>query len=238
MTKYRIAAAIALALAGAAGVYSAIAIASDSAPTAAAASAASATHDYQKLSEQGSEAFREVEIARLAIFNGHPDIAMQLIKQAQAALIKTQTDGTAFDKAEADLKSPPGHANPAPVENAGTIRWLPIGADLSIDKDYKADPAKVAAVAKANDNLKSGERDQAIETLRLADVNLTYTLGVVPVKSFVTDVDQAANLLGAGKYYEANLSLKQVQDSVRYDWVEFNAKPVAANSSHTGNASK
>jgi hypothetical protein len=236
MIKYRIATAIALAFAGTVGAHSAIA--SNSTPTAAAAPAANAADDYRKLSEEGSKAFQEGEIARVAIFNGHPDIAMQLIKHAQASLIKAQTDGTAFDKAEAELKPPPGHANPAPVDNAGTIRWLPIGADLSIDKDYKADPAKVAAVAKANDNLKSGERDKAIETLRLADVNLSYTLGVVPVKSFVADVDEAATLLADGKYYEANLSLKHVQDGVRYDWVDFNAKPVAANGSQTKHESK
>lgn len=221
MIKYRIATAIALALAGTVGMTSAMA-----ADTAATTPSTTATHDYQKLSEQGSEAFQEVELARLAIFNGHPDVATRLIKRAQQSLIKAESDGTAFDKAESDLKGSAQHPNPTPAANGSTAHWLPVGADLTLDKDYSTDPAKAGAVAKANAHLKKGERDKAIETLRLANINLSYTLAVVPVKAVVADVDQAASLLANGKYYEANLSLKSVQDSVRYDWVDLNGVPV------------
>jgi hypothetical protein len=228
MIKYRIATAIALALAGS---FATQAMAEDTAKPTEITAQPAAAHEFQKLSDQGSEAFQEIDIARLAIFNGHPNAAMQLIKRAQLSLIKAETDGTAFDKAEAELKSPPQHANPVPADNAGPIKWLPVGADLSLDKDYSADPAKAAAVAAANAHLKKGERDKAIETLRLADINLSYTLAILPVKATTTRVDEAATLLAHGKYYEANLSLKHAQDGVRYDWVDLNAtpaKPVAA----------
>lgn len=224
MIKYRIATAVGLALAGATTL--ATATPADNAPaTTVTTPHTAASHTFQKLSEQGSQAFQEIEIARIAIFNGHPDTAMQLIKRAQLSLIKAEADGTAFDKAESALKSSPQHPNPTADADAAAVRWLPIGADLSLDKDYSADPAKAAAVAAANAHLKKGERDKAIETLRLADINLSYTLAIVPAKTTVADVDEAATLLANGKYYEANLSLKRVQDGVRYDWVDFNAAP-------------
>jgi hypothetical protein len=226
MIKFRIAAAIALALAGTTGITSAIA--ADTAQAAAAPAPNAAKQDFQKLSEQGSQAFQDLGIARLAIFNGHPNAALQLIKRAQTSLIKAEGDGTAFDKAEASLTAPPQHPNPVPADNGSTVRWLPVGADLAIDQSYKSDPAKVSAVATANEHLKKGERTKAIETLRLADVNMSYTLFIVPLKSFVADLDQAAGLLSDGKYYEANISLKRVQDSVRFDWVDLNATPAAA----------
>jgi len=93
-------------------------------------------------------------------------------------------------------------------------------------------------VASANERLKKGKPDAAIKVLSLADVNVSYTMAVVPLKQTAADVDKAAGLLAADKYYEADQVMKQVQDSVRYDWVDVKALPqqsrvVAKNSSDT-----
>ncbi|MBM7129300.1 YfdX family protein [Dyella mobilis] len=220
MTPYRAAAVVAITVAAGicASVAADTALAAPDAPQ-----NASARHDLQKLSDQGTQAFQDIETARLAIFNGHPQVAVRLIRRAQQSLIEAEADGTAFDKAEADLHPPPGQTHPAPADNASTTRWLPIGANLSLDTAYQGDPTKIAAVAAADAYLKKGERSRAIETLRLADIDVTYALAVVPVKNIEADVDEAADLLAHGKYYEANLSLKQAQDSVRHDWVDLNA---------------
>lgn len=177
-------------------------------------------HTLPKLSDQGSQALQDVDIARSAIFNGRPDVAIQLIKRAQLSLIQANADGTAFTKAESDLRSTPQHPNPTATANAAAIRWLPIGADLSLDKQYSADPAKTAAVAAANVQLKTGERNKAIETLLLANVHLSYTVKIVPAKTLVADIDKAASQLANGNYFEADLSLRRAQGSVRYDRIE------------------
>lgn len=184
-----------------------------------------AAHSLPKLSDQGSQALQDVDIARSAIFNGHPDVAMQLIKRAQLSLIQANADGTAFNKAEADLKSTPQHPNPSAATNTTSVRWLPIGADLALDTHYSADPAKTAAVATANAQLKTGERDKAIETLLLANIPLSYIVKLVPTKTLVADIDQAASQLASSKYYEADLSLRRAQGRVRYDRIELHAAP-------------
>jgi hypothetical protein len=91
-----------------------------------------------------------------------------------------------------------------------------VAGDLSIAEDFTKVPAKVDAVNKANDQMKNGDRDGAIETLRLADVTIRFTLAAVPLQKTIADVDTADGLLTARQYYEANLALKKVQDSVRY----------------------
>jgi hypothetical protein len=52
---------------------------------------------------------------------------------------------------------------------------------------------------------------------------------LVPLKQTMTDINQAASLLAQNKYYEANQALKQVVDSVRYDWVDLDAIPQPSN---------
>ena len=73
--------------------------------------------------------------------------------------------------------------------------------------------------------MKNGDRDGALETLRLADVKIQFTLAAVPLEKTIAAVDTADGLLTAKQYYEANLAMKKVQDSVRYAELEATAKP-------------
>jgi hypothetical protein len=186
---------------------------------------AEATRDFMKLSADGSVAFRALHMARLAIFEADPAMAKKLIADARAALVKAKGDSTAFMKAEADLR-PPAGMKPAPVAAAGpAISWLPIDGQLGLGEDFVATPAKAAAVAEANKHLEKGQRKEAIEKLRLADVSVTFTTALAPLDRTLADVDAAAKLMDEGKYYEANAAMKKVEDAVRYDSVAIVAVP-------------
>jgi hypothetical protein len=54
---------------------------------------------------------------------------------------------------------------------------------------------------------------------------LSYTMAVVPLTQTIANVDKATGLLSMYRYYEANQTLKQIQDGVRYDWVDLKALP-------------
>ncbi len=99
---------------------------------------------------------------------------------------------------------------------------------MTVTDDFAAKPSQAKAVASANEQLKSGKPGAAMKVLKLADVNVSYTMAVVPLRQTIADVDKAAGLLSMDKYYEANQTLKQVQDSVRYDWVDLKALPQPA----------
>lgn len=59
-----------------------------------------------------------------------------------------------------------------------------------------------------------------MEKLKLADIDVNFTMAVLPLNKTVADVDQAASLIGQGKYYEANAILKTAQDGMRFDIVD------------------
>ncbi|TAJ86574.1 YfdX family protein [Reyranella sp.] len=205
-----------------------------SAPTQAAAPTAAqqkeAARDFAKLSADGAIAFRALHLARVAIFDADPAAAKKLVADARAALAKAKTDSTAFQKAEADLKMPQGMKGAPVAGSASTqpVAWLPIDGQLTLDEDFVATSAKAAAVAEANKSLEKGQRAEAIEKLRVADVKVMFAMALAPLDKTMADVDQSAKLLDEGKYYEANAALKKVEEGVRYDAILATAQPAKA----------
>lgn len=182
---------------------------------------AEAARDFMKLSTDGAVAFRALHLARLAIFEADPVAAKKLIADTRAALAKAKLDSTAFMKVEAELKAPKG-MNVAPTATPSTasgpaVAWLPIDGQLTLGEDFVATPAKAAAVAEANKRLEKGQRKEAIEKLKLADVNVMFAMALAPLDRTIADVDMAAKLMDEGKYYEANAAMKKAEDGVRYD---------------------
>lgn len=228
MSKQKILTAVALATALVSG--SSLALAAPTTAAAAATTAApssAAMHDFAKMSTQGHAAYADLTQARFAIFNGHPERASKLIGQASQALQKANKDNTAFTAAESDLHmapSSPEQQATAP-KDATPLSWLPVDGQMLVADDYVATPAKKAAVAEANSHLKKGDRAAAMNSLKLADVDVTYTAALLPLKQTVSSVKEADGLLTAQKYYEANQVLNKVQSSVRVVIMDDNMQP-------------
>jgi hypothetical protein len=194
--------------------------------------------DVNRLSKDGFKAMMDVREARLAIFNAQPDKAKTEIEDAQKALVRAKTDDTAFMKAEAALKAPGNAKQPTAQADASAsttpVAWLPISGALGIDEDFSGSPAKVSGVAKANGQLKAGQQKEALETLRLNDINLSFVMQVAPLDKTTQGVNQAAQLINSGKYYEANQVLKTIEDGVRFDVVDVSAVPKTNGAQATG----
>lgn len=207
-----------------------------------------ADRDVARLSKDGTQAFRDLHLARIAIFDADPARAKDLVGKAQAALVKARTDDAVYRKAEADLRAP---AKPGDAAKPGTaakavdgakaadstksanstksatqpVAWLPVDGQLTLGEDFVATPTKAAAVATANKSLEKGDRKAAMDQLKLAGVDVNVVLAVVPLDQTTTEVDQAATLIAQGKYYEGNALLKRVEDGVRFDVVDLVAMP-------------
>lgn len=250
MTRYTLLATVltaSVALGGAA-------YAADQAATTSTSPQSAIQKDVGKLSADGAKGFRDLHLARVALFDADPAQAKTLVREAQTALAKAKTDETVFTKAEADLKAPAsakattanattgkattgkataqsGTTQPAPTKGTSEtdmkqpVAWLPVDGQLLLDEDFVATPQKAAAVADANKNLEKGDRKGAVDTLKLAGVDVNFTMAVVPLVKTTADVDQAAKLLDQGKYYEANAALKQAEDGVRFDVIDATALP-------------
>lgn len=105
---------------------------------------------------------------------------------------------------------------------------MPVDAQLTLGVDFVATPAKASAVTEANKNLAQGDQRGALEKLKLAHVDVNFTMAVLPLDKTVADVDQAATLIEQGKNYEANAFLKTVQDGMRFDVIDAVALPQKA----------
>jgi hypothetical protein len=196
---------------------------------------ASAT-DMARLSKEGSKAMEDISLARLAIFDGRTADADKRVRHAQQALEIAQKDNTAFTKAASDLKpSPSGPAEPKETIGSAPVAWLPVTADITVSDEFSS-PASKRAVASADQRLKKGERAQAAKELKLADVDVAYTMGVAPLDHTVSAVNKAADLMTADRFYEADQVLRSVQQSVRYDRVDLKATPAKDKMASTNNA--
>ncbi|MCJ2089562.1 YfdX family protein, partial [Methylobacterium sp. E-005] len=155
--------------------------------------------DAGKLSKDGAQAFQDLQLTRLAIFEANPAQAKDMIGRAQAAFAKAKTDDTVFMKAEADLKSPAdmagqkGMASSATAQPAATddkpssnqsknpVAWVPVDAQLTLGDEFVATPEKASAVTEANKNLAQGDQKGAMEKLKLAHVDVNFTMAVLPL---------------------------------------------------------
>jgi len=192
-----------------------------------------------KLSADGRKAFQDVRLARLAIFDGQTDQARKYADEAKSSIAKAKADDTAFMKTEASLKPPAGMsqriatqvAGDKPTQSTAPTTWLPVDGGLTLGEDFVATPAKAAGVAKANDQLKKGDHKQAMETLKLSEINVALVMEVAPLDKTISGINNAAQLIDSGKYYEGNQALKGVEDGVRFDVADVNSGPEKASSS-------
>ena len=172
-----------------------------------------ADKDFGKLSTDGMKAFQDLHSARLAIFDGETAKAKTFVESAQTALTKAKADDTVFTKAEADLKPGPGmkqNATAGAQPSTTAISWVPVGGEMTLGEDFVATPAKTAGVAKANTQLKTGQKTDALATLKLAGIDVLFVEEVAPLATTISGVDTAVQLVDQAHYYEANQALKSV----------------------------
>ncbi|KID01909.2 YfdX family protein [Hafnia alvei] len=162
--------------------------------------------EVAKVAQQGFNAMRDVQYARVSLFRGYPDVAQKLADQAQTLLSDDSTNWKDFIKA--DKKTPLTGDN-----------YVVINASISLAEDFVATPEKQKAIDSANAKFKKGDHKGAMEELRLAGVGVTETQYLMPLKQTQRAVKKAQQLLKEGKYYEANLALKGAEEGIITDSV-------------------
>ncbi|MGE5152615.1 MAG: YfdX family protein [Bdellovibrio bacteriovorus] len=183
------------------------------APAAKKAEDAKARDDLIKVSEDAASSIRDLHSARLAIFDGEPERAQTYTDAAATRIAATVKEE---DKYALDIKA----------EKADD-RYVPFDANLMVTDTYVPSEENAKHVAKANEHLKKGETKKAIEALKLGNIDVAVATSLFPVNFAKEHIDEAAKLIGEGKYYEANLALKAVDDSIVTDTFAIDAVPKA-----------
>ena len=157
--------------------------------------------------------------ARLAIFNGEPKVAVEIMGKAKEALDTASKDESMFIS---DMKTLAGnkaaHGTTTSTATEAT-NWIPIDGQIALADTYVPTPEKKEHIAKANEHFKNGRAKEAVEELRLGEINVTYTRVLMPLTVTKKCLADAMQLATEHKYYEANLSLKAAEDGVILDSV-------------------
>jgi hypothetical protein len=179
-----------------------------------------ADKDFGRLSQDGADAFEDIHLARLAIFDGRTGQAAKLVADAQAALEKAKADDSVFTKAEAELHAArrgPTAGQSDQQDGSTKVAWLPIDAQIDVGEAYQPTPEKDAAIVTARRHMEKGESAKALQELKVAAVDVDYTLEVAPLARSIANVDRANDLMNSHDYYGASQALKKAEDGIRYD---------------------
>jgi YfdX protein len=179
-------------------------------------------NELMKFSDAGNRAIREIRGARVAIFNGDPKSAMELMAGAKNDVAAAEKEAPTFGMTTTLA------ANGKPVatdsEQAKAIS-VPVDGQIVLADDFVVTPEKKSSIDKANAAFKQGDRKQAIEELRLAEIDVSYTRLMMPLAPTQKRLASAIKLVHDGKYYEANLALKSIEDGFGVETVALTELP-------------
>jgi hypothetical protein len=159
-------------------------------------------------------AMRETRAARLALFDGNTDMAGKMTNDAVTKM-------KAAEGAEAKWGVPSKSGKKG-------VTYVPFDSSIALGEDFTVTPDNAKAVGKANDQMAKGNAKGAADTLKASDIDVSISAALVPAKLSLTHLQDAANLIKKGNYYEANLALKAVEDGVVIDQWGLNDLPQQA----------
>lgn len=107
------------------------------------------------------------------------------------------------------------------------MEMIPIDGNLAVADTFVASTDRNKHIEKANEHLKAGQSKEALEELRLGEVDIVFTRVLLPLESTKKRVADAEKLVGEHKYYEANLCLKAAEEGVVVDAIDLVGKPKA-----------
>ncbi len=169
-----------------------------------------ADQNFIKVSEDAQMTMRNVGGARLALFNGSPDKAQIY---ADAAVTRAAATLKEADKFAVDTKA----------SKKDGQKYVPFDSGLTIAETLKPGKEKPERNTMANRHPHEGVTKKDIESLKVEGVDVAVTADLLPIQKARTQIEEAAKLIGEGKYYEANLALKSVEDSVIIEVLDANA---------------
>ena len=177
---------------------------------------------FVKFSESGNLALQDIRADRFAIFDGHTDAATKLMTNAKTEISKAESEAPQFATTTYTVVEGKMLSSNSTTRDAVNV---PVDGQSMVADDFVLSPEKKVHIDKADQHMKNGEKAQAIEELRLADIDVNYTRVWMPMASSERHINKAIELANDGKYYEANLALKSIADNLFVSSVDINGLP-------------
>ena len=172
----------------------------------------------EKVSKEAGLAMRDVRFARVALFEGDAKDAVQYVEDAKKKLAAAEKNAPKLVvTVKSEEKS--GDKTITSHKASQTDEFVTIDAWLMLSEDFVPSQEKSKKIKEANEHLKKGESAKAVEVLRTADIGVSVTRLLLPLKLTMDHVNSALQLMKDNAYYEANLALKGAEDGVITDTV-------------------
>ncbi len=169
--------------------------------------------EAMKVCEEAFNASQAMHAARVAIFNGDPKLCEQMLTKAHDALELASKD-EAVAKVKADL--------------------VPINGSLTLADTFVPSEQKAPYLAKANEHFQKGESARGIEQLKLGEIEVNFSRVLMPIEATRQRLAEAISLANEHKFYEANLSLKAVEEGLEFDSISLFEFPKTATATTSG----
>lgn len=193
------------------------------------------------LSEDGQYAMVDILQAKHILDSGQATAALPILHTASKRLVAAGNARKKFIAAEDDLHPAPQH----PVSASHTAltaqaTWIPVGGEFIVGEELA--PEKKTAVATANSQLKSGQRHEVVETMKVVGEDTDFIVALAPLEQTQKAINQAIDLAKNNKAQEASQAINRLMDSLVFvsdDDIE-TAMPTSKNATvrHTKTAQK
>ncbi|ELD0488114.1 YfdX family protein [Escherichia coli] len=161
-------------------------------------------HSIENIAKVGNDAMQDVQLSRVAMFNGDIPNAKKFLLDADKKINNDAIDWKKFIKKN----------KKTPVDGDD---YVVINATMTVNEDFQPTVEKTKAIKDANDKLKQGDKKGAIETLKLAGITVIENQFLMPLQHTRTDIKKAIKLFNEGQYYQSNLMLLSAEEGIIVD---------------------
>lgn len=151
--------------------------------------------------DQALATLTHVRNARMALFDNKVEVAKSEVAEATKALTQGEADLKALRVADTEKVD----AKP---------EYLPFDMSMMLTDSFQPTTENKEALQKAHGLMQTGNNDAAIEVLRLASVDVNISAAMLPDVPSMESLKTATNLIDSENYFDANLALKSIEDSV------------------------
>lgn len=189
--------------------------------------------DLVKVSQDAFISMKDIHNARLALFDGDPLDARTNIDAAVTRINAAVADAQNY---ALDINASKQAGNKANIEanNQADEQYVPFYSFLTVMDRFSEQQEKTATGAQNGPHAKAHQQaKKGRENIKLTDVNVAVTAKLIPVKFAQAHIQQASKLMNEGKFYEANLALKAVNDATIVHTLAVDGVPKNAASDHS-----
>jgi len=180
-----------------------------------------------RYSQAGRDAIANIDSARSHLNDGQPDLAKAELQKAQTALLTAKAEAPTFvGQTKVMVQGKQVGEESTNVKSD----VVPVSSDMVLAENFTVTEKHKPFLARAKDMLTKGDRKGALETLKAGEVDVAFNRVWLPINSTEKLLDQAITQTAKKNYYAANLSLKSIQDDLRFDSVGYDAPPASPQS--------